>query len=271
MRRALLGGLLVAAGCTSDEWPPLDDDDVADTEAETSSGGSSGEADVDGVFLRVFEPESASIHRIGESVPLIAEVQDPNGLPTEFDDVFWYSDQLDFALHDRAMGEVELPPGIHEITAFTELPNGDRLTTTVGEVRVQSNATGLWSGSVNLILTLNFMGFPLAPRCSGPLEFTIGIEGKTFTADEGRCVLDVILAQLDVTYNVDATRSGGVLSGTILFSFAGFASVEMPWSGTFEEGTLQGAFSGSLSVPLVGEAMAGGNVTAIRSSPYLDP
>ena len=270
MRRALLGGLLVAAGCTSDEWPPLDDDDVADTDDGTSSAESSG-GDVDGVFLRVFEPEAASIHRIGEPVPLIAEVQDPNGLPSGFDEVFWYSDQLDYALHDSAMGEAELPPGIHEITAFTELPNGDRLTTSVGEVRVQSNATGIWSGSVNLIITLNFMGFPLAPRCSGPLEFTIGIEGKTFTAEEGRCVLDVILAQLDVTYNVDATRSGGVLSGTILFSFAGFASVEMPWSGTFEEGELDGVFSGMLAIPLVGDALAGGNVTAFRSTPYLDP
>jgi hypothetical protein len=261
----------MAAGCTSDEWPPLpEDEDAAGTDTHSEPGESTGAA-AQGVFLRVFEPMSASLHRIGEPIPLIAEIQDQAGLPTDFDDVVWFSDTVDYALHDGAMGEVVLPPGTHQITAFAELQNGDRLTTTVGDVRVQSGFTGIWSGDLDLVLTVNFMGFPLAPRCSGPLDFTMDIEGRIFTAEDGACVLDVLIAQLDVTYNLDATRNGHHLEGTIMFSFAGFASVEMPWAGRFEERELNGTFAGMLSIPLVGEAMAGGSLRAFQTTPYLDP
>jgi hypothetical protein len=258
---------MIAHGCTSDEWPPLDDTGEASsgTDPGTSSGG-----EWDGASLRLFEPASASIHVIGEPVPFIAEVHDAFGQPTGFDTVFWSSDRVEYTLLDTAMGEVELEPGVHAITATVELPGGDRLQSTVGGVRVQSASTGVYSGEAGLALTVNLQGMMLSPACRGPLEFTIDVYGETFTAEPGSCLLDVVIAQFDVTYLVSGTIDGKSIDGTIMYDF-GLFQLPIFWTGTLENQELDGVFAGTIPIPLVGETLAGGTLRAQRVTPYLDP
>src|SRR5688500_9492258 len=77
-------GLLLAlvGACTSDQWPPPEDD-------ESDEGESTGAAPLEGARLLVFEPESPSIHYMGEPMPLLAEVHDTSGLLLDFDEVVW--------------------------------------------------------------------------------------------------------------------------------------------------------------------------------------
>jgi hypothetical protein len=264
MRSGVLA-VVVAHGCTSDEWPPLDDAGdgaTSDTDPSTSGG------ELDGASLRVFEPMSASIHLIGEPVPLIAEVHDVFGQPTGYDAVFWSSDQVAYTLIEGAAGEVVLEPGVHAITATTELPGGDRLQSTIGGVRVQSASTGVYSGEAGMALTVDFQGMQLSPACRGPLEFTVDVTGETFTAESGSCLLDVVLAQFDVTYLVEGTISGSRIDGTIHYDF-GLFQLPLAWTGSLENGTLDGVFAGMVPIPLVGDALAGGTLRAQLVTPYL--
>jgi hypothetical protein len=222
VRLGIRSGILAAMvlhGCTSDEWPPLDDGaEASGTDPGTGSGG----GDLDGASLRVFEPVAASIHLIGEPVPLIAEVHDAFGQPTGYDVVFWSSDQVEYTLLEGPMGELVLDPGVHAITASTELPGGDRVSSTVGGVRVQSPSTGVYSGEVGMALTVDLQGMSLSPACRGPLEFTIDVLGETFTAAQGSCLLDIVLIQFDVTYLVEGTITGDRIEGTINYDFGLF-------------------------------------------------
>jgi hypothetical protein len=265
MRSGVLA-LMVAHGCTSDEWPPLDDEGAAsDTEPETGTSG----GELDGASLRVFEPMAASIHLIGEPVPFIAEVHDAFGQPTGFDEVLWSSDLVEYALLDTAMGEVVLDPGMHAVTATVALPGGDRLQSTVGSVRVQAPSTGVYSGEAGMALTVDFQGMSLSPACRGPLEFTIDELGESFTAEPGSCLLDVVLAQFDVTYVVAGTIAGRSIDGTIAYDF-GLFQLPLAWTGTLENEELDGVFAGMIPIPLVGETLAGGTLRARRVTPYLD-
>jgi hypothetical protein len=259
---------MVVHGCTSDEWPPLDDAGEG-AESGTDPGTGSG-GELDGASLQVFEPMSASIHLIGEPVPFIAEVHDAQGLPTGFDEVFWSSDQLEYTLHDGAMGDVVLDPGVHAITATVELPGGDRLQSTVGGVRVQSASTGVYSGEAGMALTVDFQGMSLSPTCRGPLEFTIDVLGETFAAEPGSCLLDIVVIQFDLTYVVEGTIAGGSIDGTITYDF-GLFQLPLFWTGTLVGEELDGVFAGTVAIPLVGEALAGGTLRARRVTPYLDP
>ncbi len=267
MRSGVLA-VVVAHGCTSDEWPPLQDDAEDTTGTDDPGTGTSG-GELDGASLRVFEPMAASIHVIGEPVPFIAEVLDAFGRPTGYDAVRWSSDQVEYTLHQGAMGEVVLDPGVHEITATTELPGGDRLVSTVGSVRVQAQSTGVYAGEVGLALTVDFQGMSLSPACRGSLEFTIDVLGETFTAEPGSCLLDVVLAQFDVSYVVQGTIVGDRIEGMIQYDF-GLFQLPIYWTGALVGEELDGAFAGTIPIPLVGEALAGGTVRARRVTPYVE-
>ena len=95
-------------GCTSDEWPPVDPEDDAGADSEGGSEGDEGGDALQDATLRVFEPESASIHLIGEPVPLIAAITDRDGFPVEYDAVAWTSDLQEVPLGSTAEAAAEL-------------------------------------------------------------------------------------------------------------------------------------------------------------------
>ena len=261
----------LAGGCTSDEWP-IDPDDYID-------GGSSddGMATVgigpalDGAALEVFEPESASVYFLGESLPLIAEVTDADGNPAGIDDVTWRADGVDFALGTGAMTEVDLPVGVYDITAEVELPDGGRLSTSVGGVRVQSPNTGIYAGEIAMALTVDLQGMALEPVCRGATTVTIDMEGETLSAEPGSCTLDLLLTSLPADFEIDAVLYGNAVSGEVVFTFAGLFMASFDFEGTLFDDTLYSGFIGELAIPLLLTAPADGTFVAEKLSPFVEP
>lgn len=255
--------LVGVVACNSDQWPPPGDDD-------DDSGESSGTEGLIGARLAVFEPESPSIHYVGEPLPLLAEVHDENGLVIGFDDIVWNADAVGPTLHIGADGEVELTPGLYEIIATANLPDGDRLTSTVGGVRVQTRWTGNYSGTAVMVLAVEFQGIPLAPTCVGQLELRVDYDGETIEVQDGSCTLNAIITTFEVAYTIEGAFDHGVGRGTIDYELGGLFTLSFDWTGAFVEDGFRGAFGGPVSIPLVGSAEATGTFDAPMTSPWLD-
>jgi len=257
-----------ALACTSDEWPLADDD-----ESSSSAGGESTTtgAAIDGAHLEVFEPESPSIHYIGDTVPLLAEVRDGNDLPYPLDDIVWTADLDQPALLFGREGEVALAPGIYDITATAHLPNGDRLESTVGGVRVQTRWTGQYSGTTFMTLQVDFQGTPLAPTCNGALDVLVGFDGDTVVFEEGGCTLNAIITTFEATYMITGEFENGVGFGTIDYDLGGLFQLSFGWTGAFTEDGFLGSFGGTVPLPLVGTADVTGRFDAPFVTPWVDP
>lgn len=261
-------GVVAAGACTSDEWP------LADDEADTSSDGGeeSTTADpIDGAHLEVFEPESPSIHYIGDTVPLLAEVRDGNDAPYAIDDLVWTAGPDEPALLFGREGAVELAPGIYDITATARLPDGDRLESTVGGLRVQTRWTGQYSGTTSMVLHVDFQGTPLAPACNGPLEVLVGFDGDTVVFQDGTCTLNAIITTLDGTYSITGEFANGVGFGTIDYELGGLLQLSFGWTGAFTDEGFLGAFEGTVPLPFVGTADVTGRFDAPFVTPWVEP
>jgi hypothetical protein len=272
-RRLAAGlGLAAANGCTSDEWP-LAGDESSSSESSSSEDGGESEttaAPIDGAHLEVFEPESPSIHYIGDAVSLVAEVRGADDLPLGFEDIVWTADVVEQTLHVGPDGAVELAPGIYDITATAKLPNGDRLETTVGGVRVQTRWSGNYAGNAFLALQVDFQGIPVAPTCNGTLDAVVGFDGETIEFTEGGCTLNAIIAEFDVVYTIEGEFHNGVGEGTIDYDLGGLFMLSFEWTGAFTEDGFLGGFGGTVPLPFVGDVAATGRFDAPFVSPWLD-
>ncbi|MEM7151941.1 MAG: hypothetical protein AAF799_03820 [Myxococcota bacterium] len=266
---AVAGLLTQTTACTSDEWPPISEDEEGSTTAEEDD-----EA-YEFAELEIVQPDPASIHPIGARIPLLAQVLQPDGSELTVDDVEWVSDDSDLPLLDTLQGDVELPPGVYDLSAIARLPNGDRLQTTVGDIRVQAPWTGEYSGDVVLVISVEFQGLPLSPRCQGPLELRVGLDGRTFDAADGQCTIDVAIVSLDATYSLEAEiDDAGIVTGTIDFEFqapTGPFEIPLEWTGAFTDRAFGAALEGTVTVPLIGSADVSGYLQAPLVDPYIDP
>ena len=266
---AAVGLLVHASACTSDEWPPISEDEDASTTMEED------DAVYESAQLQVLAPEPASIHPIGSPVRLLAQVLSPDGSELTIDDVSWVTDLADPPLLESLEGDVDLPPGVYDLSAVAHLPNGDRLQTTVGDIRVQAPWTGQYSGDVVLVVSVEFNGVPLAPRCQGPLEIRIGLDGRTFNAEDGSCTIDVAIVSLDATYTLSGEfDDAGIVTGTIDFEFqapTGPFEIPLEWTGAFADGAFGANLDGTVTVPLIGAADVSGYLRAPLVDPYIDP
>ncbi len=119
----LISGLALT-GCVSENMVRSPTDDVATPSWQHAE-------------LVVHSPSSPSFVFIGEPLILSSEIIADDGTQVEFDEVIWTSD-LEGEIYRGREGEAFLDFGVHTITAWAELPNGDRLQATYGGVRVQS-------------------------------------------------------------------------------------------------------------------------------------
>jgi hypothetical protein len=263
-------GLVVALGCflgcTSDEWPPNERDDDADESGSSDTA----EPTPAGVRIEVFEPRSPSIHYVGDTVPLIAEVRDAFELPFPYDEILWRAEGYEPTLLVGPEGDVELPPGIYDITATARMEDGDVLVATVGGVRVQTRWTGTYSGNVTMIMAAMFQGIPVAPQCTGPLTLRVEHDGETVAIGGGTCSLNALILQLEAEYTIEGTFSNGTGTGTIDYDLGGFFNLSFEWTGAFADDAFLGSFGGDTSFPLIGDIAVTGRFDAPLESPWLE-
>lgn len=267
--RALLLAGLLASACTSDEWPPLDP-----PEGSASSGDAPDYSDYDDARLVVLQPESASIQELGRAIHLEALVRQLEGPPLPADDVSWVTEDDQFLL-DTLEGDVELPPGIHDLRAIARLPNGDRLETTVGDVRVQARWTGVYAGQMELNVEVDVQGLPLAPRCAGPLDMQVGFDGRDVAVEDGACTIDVFGQTFEATYVIDVVvYDAGLVRGTIDFEFdSPFGPFAFPieWAGAFYDDRFSAGLQGTTELPFIGTADVSGSLMADKVDDYVEP
>lgn len=270
--RGAVGAFCLAAlgACTSDEWP-VDPDDYLEDGGGSDESGDGATVSVDGAQLRLFEPQSASIHFVDDGLPLIAEVTADDGTPTEVQDIQWRAEGVEYSLGSGTMAEVDLPTGIYDITAEASLPDGARLSASSGGVRVQSPNTGLYAGEIAMSLVVDLMGMSITPVCRGATAITIDMAGETLTAEPGECTLDLLLVSFPAAFEVDAVLYGDAVSGEVTYTFAGLFSTSFQFEGTLFDDTLFSGFVGELAIPLITTAPANGTLVAAKLSPYVDP
>lgn len=222
----------------------------------------------------VFEPASPSIHRIGEPVELDARVLDPDGLRLAVDDVAWVQDTV--PLLDALEGQVELAAGVYELSALARLPNGDRLQSAVGGVRVQARWTGEYLGEIDLGLAADLPGgIPLVLRCVGPLRIRVSLDGRDADVEDGSCVIDAFGQPVQATYSVEiVVYDAGLLRGTVDFAVdspVGMLELPIEWAGAFYDDRFSAGLGGSVELPVVGEGEISGSLMAELIDRYVEP
>ncbi len=269
MRRALAIAGILAGGCSSEERAPYIGE-------EDSGSSDDSNAIYDYAELEIFEPQSASIHLMSEPVHLLAEVTDPDGFALDVDEVLWVTDDDEPTLWTELEGDVELAPGIYDISAVARLPNGDRLRTTVGGVRVQARWTGVYAGEVVLVIVTTIPGGgPLILTCEGPLDFVVSLDGREAPVEDGECTISVFGQMFDGTYSIEmGIDAAGLAQGTADFAFTtplGPFEFPIDWVGAFYDNRFSAGLSGTVAVPLVGDAALSGSLQALNVNPYVDP
>lgn len=265
----------VLTGACGDDLPTLDQGTGSSSAGSSSGGESSDDAVYDFARLEIHEPESASIHPLGEPVHLLAQVTDPDGIVLHVEDVAWVTEG-EPTLLSVLEGDVELPAGIYELAAVAHLPNGDRLQTAVGGVRVQARWTGAYEGELVLLVEVPLPGgAPLTLRCAGPLEFVVSLDGTDAPVDDGACTISVFGQSFDATYAIEMViYPAGLVRGTVAFAFVtplGSFDLPLEWAGAFYDDTFSAGLSGTADLPLIGASEVSGSLQARLVDRYVDP
>lgn len=213
------------------------DDPVEDTAAAAL------DAEWSGASLVVNSPLSASFLPLGETATFSATVYGADGQPKEFDDITWSSDvDTDWALTGPSVDDANLGVGVHAITAEAQLPNGDRLASTMGGILVQSIYAGVYTGELLITASGDYNGTAYSVGCSGPLTLVVDAEGETVTGDAG-CLIALFGYELDTTYLFDLQNDDGELSGEAAIDLTYFEYGVETLGSLSEEGALDGDFS----------------------------
>ncbi|MBN1335955.1 MAG: hypothetical protein JXB39_08350 [Deltaproteobacteria bacterium] len=239
--RTLVGTLLLVSACTGP-------DDTAD------------DAFWDASTLVIASPSSGAFLPLGEPATFEAHVLDAEGVASGFQAIEWAS-SIDpgWTPIGTAFEDASLPAGVHDLTATARLPNGDRLATTVGGIRVQSPYAGTYAGTLALEADITWKGTPYAASCAGGALLTVSPEGDVLTG-QAPCFLSLMGYELEAMLVVDASCDQGAIEGTVSADLS-FYTLDLPTSGTVtEEGDLFLDFAGG--VP--GFATFEGSIEAVR-------
>ncbi len=243
---------------TTDTGAPTDD--TADTSDTTDTG----EVDPiwDVAMLTIVSPESGAFIPLGDEAEFEAVVLDTEGNELEWDAIDWTSDADDEWTYTAAtFTDDSLGVGKHDITAATQLPNGDRLAMTVGDVLVQSPYAGTYTGTVYVEIAIEYKSMPYTVSCAGATTIIVDQYGETIGGDSS-CLVSLMGFDMDMALGLDATNEDGEASGEMAVDMMLF-DVGIEASGTIsEDGELYMEFADDV----MGYADIAGNVDASRIS-----
>ena len=246
MRHTLLIGLVFAVGCSPD-YLVVDADGTDSAELEQW----------DIASLEIVSPQSGDFLPWEESNDFKAVIVDEEGNELEFDDIQWSSSiDDDWSITGRDLSDDALAVGTHAITATAELPNGDRLSYTVGGVLVQSEYAGTYTGS----LRVDLISDQISTACSGAASLVVDVYGEVVDGN-ANCFLSIQGFDIDSAFVVAGENDDGDLGGEILVDIGGFFELPLELSGDL---TADGEMTGGFEGDVVGFAEVQGLLTATR-------
>lgn len=207
--------------------------------------------------LVVTSPVSASFVSLEEGTTFSAHLENAEGEILDFDEITWKSSVATDWNPTGAEFDDTLPIGVHDLKAKAVLPNGDRVSYTVGGVLVQSAYAGTYTGNVIVDLITE----QLSTACSGAATLTIDASGEVVDGT-ANCFLSIQGIDIDGQYIIEAENDAGDMDGSIALDVFGF-EVPLELEGAVNEaGELEGGFVGSL----VGFADIEGELSLTRVS-----
>lgn len=238
MRHALLP-LLLCSACAPD-WKvegEVSDDSVTGPDEELEELWA-------GATLEILSPASGEFLPWGEVNTFEAVVYDSAGVATDFAEIGWASNAdsawapVGALVEDEAIGV-----GEHNITATALLPNGDRLSYTIGGVLVQSPYAGTYVGDIQVDVTVEYDGTPYEVGCTGALTVLVDAYGETATG-ESTCQISLLGYDVEIGYVLDLENDEGELGGDASAVIWGY-DYTLEFEGELtEDGELTGVFSG---------------------------
>ncbi len=245
MSSRLFIGLLVAlVGCKSDQGVTLQDDgSVAPGDGEEETEWTEEELEAfEGATLVILEPTSGAFVPLGEGADFEAELLDTDGEPIEFDEITWTSNAQDtWVPSGIAFEDDTLDAGLHDLSVEAQLPNGDRLNTTVGGIRVQHEDAGIYAGALYVDTTAEYEGTELTTTCIGSATLIVDVYGETATG-ESVCTIALLGYEIDAGHVFDFANDEGDLTGAASIDLT-VLEYEFEIEGEIDDGELSATWS----------------------------
>ncbi len=227
---------------------PPDDTGSIDTTGDggadpTTDGGAAdtGEPDYseyDGATLEILSPGSGDFYALDEGVPFLAHLLAADGSELPADDLLTWSTSVDSSWSATGSDFVDdLPVGVHDISAVADLPNGDRLGWTVGDVRVQHQDAGTYVGDLMVDFSIEYKGVPYTATCIGAATLVVDAWGETAVGDSS-CTTSLLGYDLTSDYSFDFAIDADQLDGEAILDLTWFES-QFSATGTLGDGDLQ--------------------------------
>lgn len=215
----------------------------------------------DDATLVINAPTSGEVLPLGDVSTFSASVLSSTGEDMGWTEIDWSSD-LDSAWlkSGNLFNDNTLIAGTHAITAEAKLPNGDRLSTTIGGVRVQHEDAGTYYGDVNVDVTVEYDGTPYTVSCIGGILLVVDETGETVTGDSA-CTISLFGYDTEITNVFDLSSDVGELSGVVSVDLSWFA-YDIDATGTLSDGDLEATWSDDIA----GYATVTGTLSAFRVS-----
>jgi len=268
------GFAILVAGCSRDPvgiGPPDVDtnpDDPASTgfasgpwEQPTTPAPDTTGAQYEGAYVRILSPAPDEVVRLDHAYPFVAGVYAADGSKIEPSSIQWSaSDDPDFVSDEIRFVSNTLAAGVHDLTVTAELPDGDRLTDTIGGVRVQSYRSGTYSGLFSVEGSVQ----KISISCTGNASIVLDVEGTTGSGD-GSCVVSLLGANIPMNWTFDLDASGPELDGTASVELVGIFTYDLPLvSGTIDPAGDGLSLDFDANIPFIGDIT--GSVEAPRIS-----
>ncbi len=213
--------LCLSLGCVS--YENIGGLEIEDTGADTTVDDTGPETDTDDTgdadpiwdeaMLYILAPESGAFLPMEQDADFEAVVRDGDGNDLEWDAIAWASDvDEEWAYTAAAFTDATLSVGKHDLTASTELPNGDRLAMTVGDVLVQSPYAGTYTGSVYVEITITYDTTAYTVSCAGATTIIVDQQGETLGGDS-TCMVSLMGYDMDMSMALDATNEESAVDG----------------------------------------------------------
>jgi hypothetical protein len=202
----------------------------------------------DDATLVILAPESGEFLPWEEEADFEAVVFDADGRALPFEDIYWSSNtDMTWAKVGQDFEDDSLDVGTHAITAVADLPNGNRLVYTVGGVLVQHDNAGIYTGDMNVGVTVEFEGTPIGTSCIGGATIIVDAYGETATG-ESTCTIDLLgYAEFDLRHEFEFDLEDEEMDGEALIAFD-LIGFDLPFAseGDIDGGEIFATWGGSM-------------------------
>lgn len=215
----------------------------------------------DTATLVILSPASGDFLPWGESADFEAEVRAEDGSVLDFDEITWASDaDSAWGPTGASFSDDSLDVGLHNLTAEARLPNGDRLASSVGGVRVQAEDAGTYVGNVIVDIGIEYSGTTYTLSCIGSTTIIVDVYGEAATGASS-CVVSLNGYDLDANQDFDLVVDSGDVEGEANLDLTLF-TYGFDVSGDIGDGELSATWSDDV----YGYAAVEGELTATRVS-----